>query len=86
MDDLQRNDEAVQTMMNVEYCPTFEDAEAEENQYTKVPWGDLAALGVGFASMPAAMRTITETVTTTLGPNVFQRVDGLGQGLPPGNL
>ena len=81
MDDLQRNDEAVQAMMNVEYCPTFEDAEAEENQYTKVPWGDLAALGVGFASMPAAMRTITETVTTTLGPNVFQRVDGLAMDL-----
>ena len=81
MDELQRKDEIVQAMMNVEYYPTFEEADAEENQYTKVPWAELSALGVGFASLPASMRTITETVTTVLGPNVFQRVDGLDMGL-----
>ena len=81
MDELQRKDEIVQAMMNVEYYPTFEEAVAEEKQYTKMPWAELSALGVGFASLPASMRTITETVTTALGPNVFQRVDGLEMGL-----
>lgn len=81
MDELQRKNEIVQALMNVEYYPTFQESDAEEKQYTKIPWTELLALGVGFASLPESMRTITETVTTALGPNVFQRVDGLDMGL-----
>ena len=47
----------------------------------KFPIGQIASIGTAFASMPAAFRTVTQTVTTPSGGTLLQALDKAGNVL-----
>lgn len=64
MEVINRKNEIVKTMMNVEYYPALLKEEIALEKTTKVPLLSIAALGTAFATLPEAFRTITQTIET----------------------
>lgn len=64
MEVINKKNEIVKTMMNVEYYPALLNEEIALEKTTKVPLLSIAALGTAFATLPEAFRTITQTIET----------------------
>lgn len=58
------------------FIPVSSDILPDENKVTKLPLDLIPSLGVGFASLPESVRTITQTVATPEG--VFQLLHANG--------
>jgi hypothetical protein len=73
MDVNNKKNEIVKAMMNVEYYPAELKDEVALEKTTKLPLLSIAALGTAFATLPAAFRTVTQTIETG-GMDGFYRV------------
>ncbi|WP_026394985.1 hypothetical protein [Acetobacterium malicum] len=59
-----KKNEIVKAMMNVEYYSADLKDEVALEKCTKLPLVSIAALGTAFATLPAAFRTVTQTLET----------------------
>lgn len=57
------------------------DEPVDLSRARKFPIGQMASIGTAFASMPAAFRTVTQTVTTPGGGTLLQALDKAGNVL-----
>ncbi|MBC3803342.1 hypothetical protein GH808_02655 [Acetobacterium fimetarium] len=64
MEENNKKNEIVKAMMNVEYYPAVLKDEVALEKCTKLPLTSIAALGAAFATLPAAFRTVTQTIET----------------------
>jgi len=65
MDDISKKNEIVQAMTAVEYHLVLPEQTPNLSGYTKLPFGILASLGVGLASLPECFRTVATTAATS---------------------
>ena len=63
MDEFRKN-EIINTMMAVDYYPSFDETDFNIESAHKLPIASLAALGGAFATMPESIRTLTTTGTS----------------------
>ena len=61
-----QKDQAIQSIIKNEQFPIVHPAQVDMARYTKIPLTGIAALGASFAQLPAAARTIVQSVTTNV--------------------
>ena len=61
-----KKSQAIQAIISNEQFPIIHSAQVDMARYTKIPMTGIAALGVSFAQLPAAARTIVQSVTTNV--------------------
>lgn len=55
--------ELVKQVLDINFKPVNTDIEARKQEAVKIPFDDIAALGIGLASIPEVFRTATQTLT-----------------------
>lgn len=66
-----------ESLSNMHLVPVPDDGSVNLSRSTKIPFGELASLGGGFAAILESFRTVTETVETA-GSNLMYATDAAG--------
>lgn len=61
-------------LSELSFVPVTMDIEIAKKQATRLPFDSLASLGVGFASIPEAFRTVTQTIETGAGEPLYRAI------------
>ncbi|MBP3883494.1 MAG: hypothetical protein J6D54_00965 [Olsenella sp.] len=74
------------TVPNLSDLPAIPESALDLTDSIKIPLSKLTSLGVAFASLPDAFRTVTQTVTSANGEILYRAMDAKGNILSPSQL
>lgn len=69
-----RKQDIARRLSELTLAPVSSDLDLSRSDAMRLPLGELASLGVGFASMPEAFRTVVQTVGPNSGEQLFRSI------------
>lgn len=75
---MDKKQELSSAMLDLTYYPNNPFEQQHNSKITTIPLSNITSLGVALSTLPASMRTITQTISNNIGGVLYERVDMLG--------